>query len=85
MKIDWSFLKSRVFWVAVITVGVNLGNWLLGQAFYPSIQVPIQIAVAFLGFLLTAVSGTTASVKLAKANIALAKANSCINILRARK
>lgn len=68
---NWEFLKSKLFWIAVITVLVEIIGYIMTQNYFPEATVPLSIVVAALGFILEAIGGVTNAVRLRAAKTKL--------------
>jgi len=68
-----TWLKSKIFWIPVITILIEIGNNTLTAAIFPGYTNLISWVVAILGIILTAVQGAS-EIAVAKTDAAEAKA-----------
>jgi hypothetical protein len=68
---NWEFLKSKLFWIAVITVIVEIIGYITTNNYFPEATVPLSIVVAALGFISEAIGGTVNAVRLRAARAKL--------------
>ena len=74
----WAILSNKVFWTLLVSGLISLAQWLLGQAFWPSAQVGITIALQILTIIAGLIAGTvqantTAKIKAQMAQLTLKK------------
>jgi hypothetical protein len=67
-------LKSKIFWIALITVLVEIGGYILTNNLFPDFTAWVALAVAALGYISTAISSAATTAR-TEANISEVKAS----------
>ncbi len=60
---NWTFLKSKVFWTAAVTVLLEIANYAISNNLFPEYTAFIGIIIVALGGISTAIGGTVNSVR----------------------
>jgi len=58
-----SWMQSKIFWLAFITILIEIGNSAITSSVFPGWENLIAWVVGALGFILTAISGASAVTK----------------------
>jgi ABC-type polysaccharide/polyol phosphate export permease len=57
------WIKSKVFWIALVTILLEIGGYILTNNLFPDYTAWVALGVAALGFISTAISNASTAAK----------------------